>query len=317
MARAKTLLITGSSGFIGQHVCAQALLQGHRVRGIDLRPDPRAEFSSRFQTQFTTEVRDAASLTREDFLEVDAVIHLAATVSVPQCEEHPVQSTDNNLRLVVHLLEATPASVPLVFASSSAVYGDAGAHHRQLKEEDASPWPLSYYAAQKRTAEMFLQIACQNHNRKAIALRFFNVYGFGQDPSSPYSGVLSRFLSLMDSGQAISIHGDGSQTRDFVAVQDVVYAILRSAEILEKRPFSTFSVLNVGTGCKTAIKDLPTLLGEALGKTPCIDFGSPRLGDVKDSCADLTRARAELGPLPETPLNIGLEAFVRAWRSSR
>lgn len=312
MAQARKLLITGASGFIGQHVTRLALQSGHTVLGVDLLPPP----ASTFAAHYTSLVKNVADLTANDLTGVTDAIHLAATVSVPLCEENPVLSTQNNFNLLMGLLEILSPTVPLVFASSAAVYGDASEHVDRVKESDVATWPLSFYAAQKRACEMFLQIACRNHGRRATALRFFNVYGQGQDPSSPYSGVLSRFIALAKKGEILIILGDGRQTRDFVAVQDVAHAVLAALDALHRPSTPEFSVYNVGTGEKTMIGALPEIIGAILGRKLAVAHAPSRSGDIRNSCADTQQLGTGLGLKLETRLAQGLRSLLQSGGSA-
>ncbi|MCW5940636.1 MAG: NAD-dependent epimerase/dehydratase family protein [Fimbriimonadaceae bacterium] len=308
------VLVTGGAGFIGSHLVDRLLDGGDRVCVYD-----------DFSTGSRTNLRSAAELevvegdirdenrfaaTVGDFAP-EAVIHLAANASVSQSCEDPLLTHSVNSRGTLVVLESCRrAGVRrLLYASSAAVYGQAT--KLPIAEEDPKT-PESPYAIDKLAGEMYLRfVVDQTPGSAGVAMRFFNVYGPRQHPDSPYSGVISRFAERVAAGRPLRIDGDGHQTRDFVYVGDLVRRI---EGYLRDKAFG-FEVANLGTGVPTSILDLVRGFAVAAGRTPEVQHGPPRVGDVRHSCADAGRAMAS-GWRAEVPLAEGLSR-VLSWQRAQ
>ena len=293
------ILVTGGAGFIGSHLVDALLTAGYDVRVLDDFSTGKEEnlhgaealaaaHGGRFQL-IAGDVRDEFKM-RDAVDGCAAVCHLAAVVSVTQSLADPVGTgsithggTVNAVRMAVD------AEVPrFVLASSCSVYGDAA---ELPVAETSAPRPLSPYAEAKLAAEQTCAAAADAGQLTAVCLRFFNVYGPRQDPASEYSGVISRFMALAAAGEAVTVFGDGQQTRDFVYVGDVVEAVVRALQ----RPLSGVSVLNVGSGASTSVLDVLGRLEAVAGSPIERRFEAKRGGDVRDSWADAGRAKWVLG----------------------
>ncbi|HHP7233107.1 MAG TPA: SDR family oxidoreductase [Desulfobacterales bacterium] len=305
----KKALVTGGAGFIGSHLTQALLEAGCRVvvlddlssgsRGNLTAVDNRIRFLEGDVRDF--EAVDAAAQGCE------AVFHLAAVVSVPRTVAEPLFSAMVNDVGTLHVFEAArrQRAASLVFASSSAAYGD---DPRQPKHEALIPEPLSPYAVQKITGEHYAGVYHRLFGIKTTSLRFFNVYGPRQDPGSPYSGVISIFMDRACRDRAPIIYGDGSQSRDFVYVQDVVRACLDAAA----SPSTGGMTFNVGTGRATTINELWQTIGKLSGCRRQPEYEPPRSGDILHSLAQMDRIRAAIGFAPRVTLEEGL-ALTYQW----
>jgi UDP-glucose 4-epimerase len=293
------ILVTGGAGFIGSHLVDALLTAGYDVRVLDDFSTGKQEnlrgaealaatHGGRFQL-IAGDVRNEFKM-RDAVDGCAAVCHLAAVASVTQSLADPVGTGSVTHGGAVNAVRmAVDANVArFVLASSCAVYGDAA----QLPvAETSAPRPLSPYAEAKLAAEETCAAAADAGQMAAACLRFFNVYGARQDPSSEYSGVISRFMAAAVAGEPVTVYGDGHQTRDFVYVGDVVEAIVRALQ----RPLSGASVLNVGSGTPTSVLDVLGRLEELAGGPIARRFAAARTGDIRDSRADAGRARWVLG----------------------
>jgi UDP-glucose 4-epimerase len=241
------------------------------------------------------DVRDQALMGRLA-ASADAVLHLAATVSIPQCQENPVESYSNNVMGTVAVLEAcrrSPRKPRFALASTAAIYGALGDDGRALTEDLLPAKFLSYYAAQKHAAEKAAQLYCEHHGVPSLIFRFFNVFGKGQDPASPYSGVITIFLDRAKRAQPLRVNGDGLQTRDFIHVDDLTAAC--AASLGKSTSHWDGRVLNLGTGRAITINALAEAVGRAYGIKAPLERGEPRTGDVRHSRADISAAMSLLG----------------------
>ena len=298
--------MTGGAGFIGRALTARLVKAGARVTVLDdlssgdaSRLDPGVRLIEGSVTdldQVTAAARDA-----------DAVFHLAAIASVAKCNADLAASHRVNLGGFVNVLEAAisqPVRPALVYASSAAVYGD---NPDTPLAETAPPRPLSPYGADKLGCELHAAAAATVHGVRSTGLRFFNVYGPGQDPGSPYSGVISRFHSLTIRGEGLTIFGDGLQTRDFVFVEDVVDALIAAAG---RQAGPEAEVLNVCTGQETSLLELARQLGDVSGRKVGISHAEGRAGDIRRSAGSPDRLARMLGARPATDLLTGLKRLV-------
>ena len=315
MSLSGTYLVTGGAGFVGSHIAAALAGAGARVRVLDDLSTGHAENLEEVSGDVEF-VR--GGLTEPDALEralrgVEVVFHEAAIPSVPRSVEDPEAthraSVDGTFALLVAARRAGVRRV--VYAASSSAYGD---QPTMPKSEEMRPEPLSPYAAAKLVGEYYCQVWSRVYGFETVALRYFNVFGPRQDPSSQYSGVISRFISALASGGRPVIYGDGEQSRDFTYVSNVVDGNLRAAE----SPQAVGRVINVATGRQTTLNELLDALKKLTGRTDTeAEYREPRVGDVRHSLADITRAREWLGYEPQVGLEEGLRKTLDWWKQSR
>lgn len=294
----QTVLVTGGAGFIGSHIAA-ALVPDNTVRVLD-----------DLSTGSRDNVPDDASLIVGDIREesvleaamagVDLVFHEAAIVSVARSVEAPVETNETNLGAAVRLLEhARRNDARVVVASSAAVYGDP----ETVPIPEGHPTsPTSPYGITKLAIDQYARLYNSLYDLPTVALRYFNVYGPRQ-VAGDYSGVLTAFARQAREGEPITVHGDGTQTRDFVHVRDVVRANLAAATTS-----NVGEAFNVGTGTSVTIREFAELVREATGSTSPIVHTDPREGDIEHSCADVEYARQTLGFEASVPLSEGLQS---------
>jgi UDP-glucose 4-epimerase len=300
-------LVTGGAGFIGSHLTDALLADGHQVRVLDdLSTGKRLNLTAAAEL-IVGDVSDPATAARA-MLGVQGCFHLAAIASVQRGNEDWLGTHRVNLGGTIAVLDAARGetasggiTVPVVYASSAAVYGDLG---NEAATEVAHPVPQTAYGADKLASELHAAIGWHVHGVPTLGLRFFNVYGRRQDPSSPYSGVISIFADRIAAGQGVTLHGDGGQTRDFVHVSDVVAHLRAAMRALDTNPGA--GVLNVCTGRETSIAGLAAVLGQLSGRAPEIAHGPARSGDIRRSVGDPSRAHARLGISADVRLEEGL-----------
>jgi UDP-glucose 4-epimerase len=309
-------LVTGGAGFIGSHLVEQLLQEPDipLVRVVDnystgqrRRIEPFAPRIELIEGDLLDDnVR--AQATRD----IDVVFHQAAIPSVPRSVEDPLLAHRNGAHITILLLEsARRAGVKrLVFAGSSSAYGDTP---RLPKHEEMLPRPLSPYAATKVACEQYLRSYANCYPLDTVSLRYFNVFGPRQDPSSPYSGVIARFCLAYCRGDRLSIFGDGEQSRDFTYVANIVRANLLAARHPRRLQGDVF---NVGAGQRTSLNELLALLNQITGQQRQAAYSPGRSGDVRHSLADITKARDILGYQPAVSLQQGLEQTLAWYRES-
>lgn len=303
--------VTGGSGFIGSHLVEALVAAGHVVRVLDDFSTGKkahleqAERSGRLEV-VKGDVRDLAAV-ESTAAGVDGIFHLAALVSVPQSVAEPRRSFEINVGGTVNVLEAarTTGVRRVVLASSAAVYGDAA---EPAREDETPLRPMSPYAVDKLAAEQYGALYSRQYGLNVAALRFFNVYGRRQDPASPYSGVISVFADRLRRRDGVTIYGDGSQTRDFVHVSDVVQAMIAAMHATR----AGFTICNVGTGEATRVDRLLETLAGIVGWQPPVDRRPARQGDIRHSCADIRRAQELLGYVPQCNLTASLRELLAA-----
>jgi UDP-N-acetylglucosamine/UDP-N-acetyl-alpha-D-glucosaminouronate 4-epimerase len=302
-------LITGGGGFVGSHLAERLAREGRRVRVLDnFTTGSRGNLAAvRGDVEVIEgDVRDNAAVRRAvDGVEV--VFHQAAEVSVPRSIAEPRATYDVNVGGTLNvLLAARDAGCRrVVFASSSAVYGDGP---EQPKRETMAPAPVSPYASSKVAGEHLCAVCGRAYGLETVALRYFNVYGPRQDPNSPYAAVIPRFLAALRRGERPEIYGDGEQTRDFVFIADVVAANLRAAAA----PCGNGSAFNVASGHSVTLNALLVVMASLLGTEICPLYRPGRPGDIRHSAADVTAARERLGFSARTSLAEGLASIVGA-----
>lgn len=308
----KSALVTGGAGFIGSHLVDALVAQGCRVKVLDnLSTGKEANLAAHgSKIEFIHgDIRDRQVVDRA-VAGCDVVFHLAAIVSVVQTTEDPVGSFAINEAASLNVLEAArQAGVRrFVFASSCAVYGDAP---ELPKRESMSPSPLTPYAAQKLSVEYHLRVYQSLYGLGAAGLRFFNVFGPRQDPSSPYSGVISIFMTKALKGEGPTIFGDGEQTRDFVFVTDVVQALTAAARM----PAAVGRIFNVGTGKSVSINTLWHKIA-SLSRTGVAPNRAPaRAGEVLHSRSSIELAAERLEFAPRVALDEGLRQTMEWYRT--
>ena len=303
-------VVTGGAGFIGSHLVEALIARGRPVRVVDDLSTGRRSNLSAVEGRFAWLAGDLADpeVAAEAVRDADVVFHQAAIPSVPRSVERPLESHRSGPTATLNVLEASRrAGVRrVVFAASSSAYGDT---EELPKHEDMRPRPLSPYAVGKLAGEHYISCYAKTIGLDGVSLRYFNVFGPRQDPSSPYSGVISLFLKAMAEGRRPVIFGDGRQTRDFTYVENVVQANLRAME--HPGPLGGAAV-NVGTGNRVSLRELVEVLNQALGTRLEPEFRPERAGDVRDSQASLDRVRSLLGYEPAVSFAEGLRRTVAA-----
>ncbi|MEW6681762.1 MAG: SDR family oxidoreductase [Nitrospirota bacterium] len=306
-------LVTGGAGFIGSHLVESLAAEGCRVTVLDnLSSGKMANLgSSAGHVHFIHgDIRDRKTLAQAA-AGCEVVFHLAAVVSVVQTTEDPIGTAAINEAGSLHVLEAGRAAGArrVVFASSCSVYGD---EPTLPKREDMRPRPLSPYAVQKLAVEHYLRVYQSLYGLETVSLRFFNVFGPRQDPSSPYSGVISIFIVKALTGEQPVIYGDGLQTRDFVFVGDVVQALILAAH----SPSAPGRIFNVGTGQSVSINGLWATIASLSGGSAKPVHAPQRPGEVQHSLAAIDFAREHLQFAPLVSFEKGLEMTMRWYRKS-
>ncbi len=280
------IIVTGGAGFIGTHLVKALRALGYDVLVVDIALDPKLD------------VRDPKALS-ESFAGASTVFHLAALISVPYSIEHPKETSETNLEGTLNvLIAARDAGVKrVIFSSSAAVYGE---QEKLPVEEDAMPAPMSPYALQKLASEEYLKLFSNIYNLETVSLRYFNIYGNGQNPDGPYASVIPKFIKAKKEGKPLSIIGDGSQTRDFVHVSDVVAANI-SAMTSDK--VGKGESINIATGKAVTIKHIVDIIGGEVVNIP------PRI-EIKDSVADIGKAKELLNWEPKVSLEEGIKTLI-------
>src|SRR6266536_1146303 len=306
-------LITGVAGFIGSSLARAVLAQGDQVRGIDNFSTGKRENIAGILDRIDFREADILNLdaVHEACRGVDYIFHEAAIPSVPKSVLDPLGSNRANLNATVDLLiAARDAKVKrVVYAASSSAYGDTPT---LPKHEDMSPNPISPYAVAKLASEYYMTSFYRCYGLETVCLRYFNIFGPRQDPDSPYSGVLAKFITQMLAGEQPTIFGDGKQSRDFTYIDNTVEANLLAA----KAPASQAGgqVFNVATGTRVDLNETFQLLKKIIGFKGDVKYGPDRAGDVKHSLADLSRTEKCLGYKPKINFEEGLRLTVEWYR---
>jgi nucleoside-diphosphate-sugar epimerase len=305
-------LVTGGAGFIGSHLAEELTRRGASVRVVDsLTTGKRRNLDHVKGVDFIEgDLADLAVAKRA----VDGctfVLHQAAIPSVPRSVEDPITSNRANIDATLNVLVAArDAGVKrVVYAGSSSAYGNT---ETLPKHEGMPTGPLSPYALQKLVGEQYMQLFTRLYGLETVTIRYFNVFGPRQDPSSPYSGVISVFISSLADGRRPTIHGDGEQTRDFTYVANVADGVLRACEA----PKASGEVINVATGGRISLNQLFQTVRTLTGSSLEPIYGPERAGDVRDSQADITKARELLGYTPTVMLEEGLKRTLEWYRAS-
>lgn len=306
-------LITGIGGFIGSSIARSLLERGQQVRGVD-------NFSTG-KRENISEIVDRIDFREADILNLDAmhqacngvdfVFHEAAIPSVPKSVKDPLGSNQANIDGTVNVLVAArDAKVKrVVYAASSSAYGDTPT---LPKHEEMKPDPISPYAVAKLASEHYMTSFYRCYGLETVSLRYFNIFGPRQDPSSPYSGVLAKFITSMLRGEQPTIFGDGEQSRDFTYIDNAVAANLLACEAPKDQVAG--QVFNVATGRRLSLNETLQLLRELTGYSGQPKYGAERKGDIKHSLADISRAEAALGYKPSVHFEEGLRRTVGWYR---
>jgi nucleoside-diphosphate-sugar epimerase len=315
MSLSGIVLVTGGAGFIGSHIAQALAARGARVRIVDdLSTGHRENIEEiKGDVDFRQSSLTDEAATRSALEDVELVFHEAAIPSVPRSVKNPVETHVACVDATFALLNAARQQGVrrFVYAASSSAYGD---QPTLPKVEDMRPEPLSPYAVAKLVGEYYCQVFTRAYNLETICLRYFNVFGPRQDPSSEYSGVISRFISALLTNERPIIYGDGEQSRDFTYVADVVEANMRAAETAS----GIGEVINFARGERITLNELLETLKRVTGRTDVVaEHREPRTGDVRHSLADITRARELLGYVPQVKLEEGLRLTIDWWKQSR
>lgn len=305
-----THLVTGGAGFIGSHIVERLVSQGHRVRVLDnLSTGSLANLEAvTNHVEFVEADLQDAEQVAQAIKGIDVIFHEAALASVPRSVARPVDTHHACATGTIVLAdEARKAGVRrIVYAASSSAYGNSPV---MPKHESQLPEPLSPYAAAKLAGELYLESFAASYGIETVRLRYFNVFGPRQDPNGPYSAVIPRFISALLAGNQPTIYGDGTQSRDFTFVGNVVTANLLAA----KAPNVSGKLYNVACGGTLSLLELLKEICDILDKPFAPEFAPPRVGDVLHSFADITAAQRDLGYRVETSLRDGLRQTVQAY----
>lgn len=314
MAEQKLYLVTGGAGFIGSHIAEALVKRGDRVRVLDNLSTGKRENMAHIagEIEFIEgDIRDY-DITRRAMEGVNIAFHEAAIPSVPRSVKDPQFNHENNVNGTFNvLMAARDAGVKrVVFAASSSAYGETEV---LPKQEEMLPSPLSPYAVAKLVGEFYCQVFTRAYGLETVSLRYFNVFGPRQDPSSPYSGVISKFITTLLQGQTPVIYGDGEQSRDFTYIDNVVAANLRAAEAEE----AVGQVMNLGLCERTTLNQLLEELQRIIGTSLAPKYEETRPGDIRHSLADIARAEELLGYRPAVGLAEGLRRTVEWYRGKQ
>ena len=315
------VLVTGAAGFLGSHVCEALVARGETVTGLDnfdgFYPRPVKEAnvaglaaSARF-TLVEGDIRDAG-LVRGLLAPGDVVMHLAARAGVRPSLEDPALYASVNVTGTATLLEAARVAgvAAFVFAGSSSVYGDTAPV--PFREDVAALDPISPYAATKRAGELLCSTFVHLYGMRIMSLRFFTAYGPRQRPDL----AIHRFTSLIAAGRPVLQFGDGSSERDYTWVDDIVQGVVAARDWAARPEGAAFEIVNLGESRTVRLDRLIALIGAALGVAPVIERRPMQPGDVRRTCADITRARKLLGYHPATAIEDGIPRFVRWFKEA-
>jgi nucleoside-diphosphate-sugar epimerase len=305
-------LVTGGAGFIGSHLSEEVARRGHRVRVADsLITGKRSNLAHVSGVEFIEGDLADLEFAKRVADGCDYVLHQAAMPSVPRSVTDPITSNRANVDGTLNILVASrDAGVKrLVFAGSSSAYGDTPT---LPKHEGMPSDPMSPYALQKVVGEQYLRMFTRLYGLETVSIRYFNVFGPRQDPASPYSGVISVFATALIENRPPRIYGDGEQTRDFTYVANVVDGVLRACEA----PNASGEIINVATGGRISLNKLFYAMRDIVGGTLEPIYGESRQGDVRDSQADIRKAKALLGYEPIVSFEEGLARTITWYRTA-
>ncbi len=307
-------LVTGGAGFIGSNTVDELVRRGHSVVVLDDLSSSKEENLAESRNKITFIKGSIADIevVRKAMHEAEYVLHLAARTSVPRSVKDPIETNKINIDGTLNVLVAAKELKVkrVVFAASSSAYGETPT---LPKMETMQPQPISPYGVTKYVGELYGQTFGRCYGLENVALRYFNIFGPRQDPSSPYSGVLAKFcMAFLEDNQPV-VFGDGEQTRDFTYVENAVQANLLACEA----PNVSGKVFNVGCGGRVSLNEVLRALGKITGKTLEAKYDPPRDGDIRDSQADITLAREFLGYDPQIGFEDGLARTIEWYRSTQ
>jgi UDP-N-acetylglucosamine/UDP-N-acetyl-alpha-D-glucosaminouronate 4-epimerase len=306
-------LVTGGAGFIGSHIVKRLVNDGKQVRVVDNLCTGNIERLNSVGRQIDFVEADLAepAVCERAVDKVDYVVHQAAIPSVQRSIRDPIASNRANITATLNLLEScrNHGVRRFVYAASSSAYGNTAV---LPKHEEMPANPLSPYALQKYVGERYCRVYYQLFGLETLCLRYFNIFGPGQDPDSEYSAVIPKFISSLLSGKRLTVHGDGEQSRDFTYVDNVVEANLRALDA--KR--GAGEVFNVGCGGRISLNQMIKNLEKILGVTAEVAYLPARDGDVRDSMADIGKAREILGYVPKVEFEEGLRLTVESFKNA-
>jgi nucleoside-diphosphate-sugar epimerase len=305
-------LVTGVAGFIGSSIARALVTRGDRVRGVDnFSTGKRHNLVGLESIELIEGDLNDPGLAERSCRDINVIFHEAALPSVPRSIEHPVVSNRANVDATVKLLDAARRSAVrrVIYAGSSSAYGNSPS---LPKKEDMLPAPLSPYAVSKLAGEQYMATFYRVYGLETVTLRYFNVFGPHQDPTSQYSGVLAIFISKMLRNQTPTIYGDGEQSRDFTYIDDVVAGNLLAASADPSRVAG--QVFNLATGMRVTLNETVQILRDLTAYHGEIQHGPERSGDVKHSLADITNAKSQLGYEPIVLFPEGLKKTVDWYR---
>jgi len=307
-------VVTGGAGFIGSNTVDELVRRGHSVVVLDDLSSGKEENLSEIRNKITLikgSITDI-EVVRKAMHEAEYVLHLAARTSVPRSVKDPIETNKINIEGTLNVLVAAKEMKVkrVVFAASSSAYGETPT---LPKVETMQPEPISPYGVTKYVGELYGQTFGRCYGLETVSLRYFNIFGPRQDPSSPYSGVLAKFCTAYLEDTPPVVFGDGEQTRDFTYVENAVQANLLACEA----PSVSGKVFNVGTGGRTSLNEVLKALGKITGKTLEAKYEPARDGDIRDSQADISQAREYLGYHPLVDFEEGLSSTFEWYRSSQ
>jgi UDP-glucose 4-epimerase len=304
-------IVTGGAGFIGSNIAEYLSMNGHEVIIFDnLFTGKKQNIQHLLEKRTVTFVKGSVTdihALKKIASGADGIFHEGAIVSVPRSLKNPLATNEANVQGTLNVLVAARDSGvrKVVFASSSSVYGNTPV---LPKQEDMKPLPISPYAVSKLSGEYYCRVFSSAYNLPTVCLRYFNVFGPRQDPSSEYAAVIPKFITRILNNQPPVIHGDGEQSRDFTFVKDVVQANIHAMER------EVEGIFNIAYGERHTLKELASTIMELTGIRMEPVFDAAREGDVRHSLADITAARSKLGYLPEYTFKSGLQETVSWFR---
>lgn len=316
MLKGKKIVVTGGAGFIGSNLCEHFLknnevicldnfVTGKRENIADLMANPRFHF-------LEIDIRDFEACL-EATKGIDVIFHQAALGSVPRSIQTPLNTNAHNITGFLNVLEAARQNnvKRFVFATSSSTYGD---HPNLPKVENTIGLPLSPYAVTKQVNELYAGVYSRLYNMETVGLRYFNVYGKRQDPDGAYAAVIPRFVKLLKEGEPITINGDGTQTRDFTFIEDVIQANELAATVADKAALNT--VYNIAFGQSISLNQLVEKVKSSFNRCNValadvkVNYGPSRLGDIEHSYASIEKAKKLLSFNPQFPLELGIKRYL-------
>lgn len=319
MAAKKHIIVTGGAGFIGSNIARTLVNQNYRVTILDNLSTGRVENFRDIRRQVTFIKGDIlnARLLERVFLKADYVLHEAALPSVPRSINNPRASHDVNVNGTFNILMAARKSriKKVVLASSSSIYGNRknfGTRKIKYKKEVMKPMPLSPYAVNKLIDEEYAKVFSHIFNVPTVCLRYFNVFGPGQNPNSEYAAVIPRFITSMMSGRRPVIFGDGRQSRDFTYIDSVVHANILA---MTSERVNLGETLNIACGESISLLRLVSAINKTIKKDIQPKFESVRAGDVKHSLADISKAKRLIGYIPLVPFHEGLRRTINWYQN--